>query len=138
MNKLYKNLISICVILITILFASCVSNDTNEEDSWGSFSAETKQYSYDDNYYSIQEIKDDMIYISVYSTSDDELVFDVEPCRAIDYWGMVWENDRYAIWIQSGDIGVFCYELEDDVWQLNNECEKPEEIVSRYDILFNS
>jgi len=126
--------IIICVFIFVLSCVCCVLNDA-ENDDWGSFSAETKQYSYDSSYYSIQNVENGIISICVYTMNDDELVFEIEPCRSSDYLGMVWENGRNAFWIQSGDIGVLCYEFENDEWCLNTDREKPEEIVSRYDSL---
>lgn len=130
-----------CLLLAILLFGclcgslcGCAASSADSADEWGSFSSESKQYSYDNSYYSIQTVGDETVDICIYSASDDELVFEVQPCRSNDYWGMVWENGRNAFWIQSGDVGVFCYELVDDEWCLNADCERPEDIVSRYDV----
>lgn len=132
MRRLRRVLLLVCLSLLVIL---CGCNDSEQltTDNWGSFTNTSKLYSYDEAYYSIQTIEDDTVIIRLYNSIDDELICQIEPCRSADYWGMVWERDRYAFWVQSGDIGVFCIELEDGEWVENWDCERPEYIESRYD-----
>ena len=44
-----------------------------------------------------------------------------------------WENDSYNIWVQSGDLGVLCYRMSDEVWTLDYDAVRPDYIISRYD-----
>ena len=131
-------IIIITALVISLGLSSCRNSNRLTSDDYGSFSIATKQYSFDETYYSIQEIEDGMVHISIYTASDDELISEVEPCRSWDYWGMVWENDRNAFWIQSADIGIFCIEQVDGEWVENHECERPDYIVSRYDSLIEA
>ena len=108
-----------------------------KQHQWGSFTDEEKLYSYDGTYYSIQTIEHNgwngKVIIRLYSSINDELICELEPCRSCDYYGMVWENDRYAFWIQSGDIGTFCIELVNGEWVENWKRKVPDYIESKYD-----
>ena len=71
------------------------------------------------------------IKVSIYETKTQVDYF--YPTRAWDFWGICWENDTYNIWIQSADIGIYCYKYEDDQWQKDASAERLEYIVSKYD-----
>ncbi len=109
------------------------------EHQWGSFTDEEKQYSYDGKYYSIQSVEYDdkenchMVFVSIYKSTDDELICELEPCRSMDYWGMVWESKTYNIWFQSADIGLLCYCMSDDVWTYDPNVVRPDDIISKYE-----
>ncbi len=137
MRRLDKVLITIGILSLAILCVCELYIFINPRNQWGSFSPEEKQYSYDGKYYSIQTIEHNgfkgKVIVRLYSSIDDELICELEPCRSWDYWGMVWENDRYAFWIQSGDIGVFCIELVNGEWIENWKRKEPDYIESRYD-----
>lgn len=75
----------------------------------------------------------EQIIVSVYLTENDELVFSFNPARAWDFWGICWESNSYNIWIQSGDIGIYCYAYEDDQWYVDENAVRPDDIVSKYD-----
>ena len=115
-----------------IALVACSNNGVS--DDYGSFTI-GKTYSYDGNYYAVSNENDTMIVVTVYS-SDDIEVFSFEPCRRMDYWGICWENDSYNIWVQSGDLGVLCYRMSDEVWTLDYDAVRPDYIISRYDNLF--
>ncbi|MBP5262228.1 MAG: hypothetical protein J6Z43_08900 [Clostridiales bacterium] len=89
-------------------------------------------YSYDHKYKAVSSINGEMIEISVYSEEGDLIGF-FEPCRKTDFWGICWENDSYSIWVQSGDTGVICYRNEDDSWVRDEDAERPDHIISKYD-----
>ena len=125
-----KMLIVICIVFC-LCFCSC-SVQNGSDNEYGSFVTDEVLNSFDNAYYSVQTIEDDFVLIRIYTT-DDELVYEVNPCRSMDYWGMVWENDRYAFWIQSGDVGTLCYELVDGAWEISTNRARPEYIISRYD-----
>ncbi len=103
---------------------------------WSSFTAE-KTYSYDESFYALQSVdkKEDASYIvvDVYKTENDEKVYSFSPARASDFWGICWEEATYNIWIQSADIGVLCYEYQENGWTLNENAIRPDEIISKYD-----
>ena len=126
-----KKLLIVICIAICLCFCSC-NVQSGSDNEYGSFVTDEVLNSFDNAYYSVQTIEDDSVLIRIY-TSDDELEYEVNPCRSMDYWGMVWENDRYAFWIQSGDVGTLCYELVDGVWEIRTNRARPEYIISRYD-----
>ena len=53
--------------------------------------------------------------------------------RAMDFWGICFEPGSYNIWIQSGDVGVYCMRYDDGTWVKDLDAPRPESIVSRYD-----
>lgn len=117
-------------LIVSVLLCGCQS--TLDEEEWGSFTPE-KTYSYDGKFYAVQDVNSsDIIVVSVYS-SDDELVYSFEPARAWDFWGICWERDTYNIWIQSADIGVYCYVYKDGKWVIDYSAIRPDYIVSKYD-----
>ena len=125
-----KKLITI-LICITMIIALVACSNNGVSDDYGSFTI-SKTYSYDGNYYAVSNENDTMIVVTVYS-SDDIEVFSFEPCRRMDYWGICWENNSYNIWVQSGDLGVLCYRMSDEVWTLDYDAVRPDYIISRYD-----
>ena len=123
------------ILICAILFVSCDNSDSKEMQ-WGSFTAE-KTYSFDKTFYAVQSVaeKEDASYIvvDIYKTGNDEKIYSFSPARARDFWGICWEETTYNIWIQSADVGVLCYEYQDDCWNLNENAIRPEEIISKYD-----
>lgn len=105
------------------------SSDLNPQ--YGSFTVD-KTSSYDGKYYALISEDEQMIVITLYSSDDNE-VFSFEPCRKLDFWGICWENDSYNLWIQSGDIGIKCYGMADEVWSINDDAIRPDYIISKYD-----
>ncbi|MCM1039798.1 MAG: hypothetical protein NC434_10790 [Ruminococcus sp.] len=108
-------------------------------ESWGSFTAD-KTYSYDEKYYAVQKVGDDIygdgvqyIQVSIYEAETNTLVDSFYPARAWDFWGICWENDTYNIWTQSADIGIYCYKCEDMKWEKDESAERPAYIISKYD-----
>lgn len=126
-------------LLIMILFSGYLihlSQTATTSESRGSFTTD-RTYSYDKKYYALQEVKDKsdtrMIEVSIYETETDSPVFSFYPARASDFWGICWENKTYNIWIQSGDIGVFCYKYENMQWLKDRSARRPAYIISKYD-----
>ena len=122
---------------ILLLLSGCTNEHSAE--SWGSFTPD-KTYSYDEKYYAVQKVEDDIygngvkyIKVNVYETETDDLVDCFYPARAWDFWGICWENDTYNIWTQSADIGIYCYKCEDMKWVRDESAERPEYIISKYD-----
>ena len=71
------------------------------------------------------------------TSSDEESseqLYSFEPVRCWDFWGVCFENDNYNIWIQSGDIGLVCYEYDGEIWRYNPNAVIPTYILehSRY------
>ena len=134
MRKMFP-LFLVFVLLVT--FVACGDHSVNEEE-WGSFTSE-KTFSYDNKYYAIQTVEEtenvSNIIVSVYVTENDELVASFSPARAMDFWGICWEKDSYNIWIQSSDIGIYCYKFDENNWILDESLELPDYIKTRYDEL---
>ena len=133
MRKLY----CFGIVLLLIILSGCGKSTLSTKD-WGSFSP-NKTQSYDNKYYAVQNIEeaDDgkHIVVNIYTTQNDEFVFSFIPARAMDFWGICWENDTYNIWVQSADIGILCYKYKDNEWILDDEAIKPDYIKSKYDKL---
>ena len=127
MRKILSVLLSIIAVYImcscTLVSASAPGTE------YGSFTIK-KTSSYDGKYYAYMTQHDDMIVVNIYS-ADDEEVFTFEPCRKWDFWGICWENDSYNLWVQSGDLGVLCYTMSDEVWSLDLDAVRPDYIVSK-------
>ncbi|MBQ6846661.1 MAG: hypothetical protein IJO61_05970 [Oscillospiraceae bacterium] len=137
-----KTLLWITPFFLCIFFlTSCKSNSGKKEDIskneyWGSFTAE-KTYSFDNAFYALQTTvkREDASYIvvDIYRSENDEKIYSFSPARASDFWGICWENETYNIWIQSSDIGIYCYEYRKNSWILNKSAVRPKEIISKYD-----
>ncbi|SCW64569.1 hypothetical protein SAMN02910456_02340 [Ruminococcaceae bacterium YRB3002] len=99
---------------------------------WGSFSY-GPEYSHDRKYYATAHPNRETILIDIRYYEDDTPVYSFEPCRMDDFWGICWDKNSYDIWVQSGDIGVVCYSMQDGVWELNEDAVRPDYIISKYD-----
>ena len=125
--------------LILLGMTSCSSPQSSEPEYWGSFTngpvissdglyraehAATKQDGYDVS----------VIQVKVYDNSTNELLDSFIPARAWDFWGVCWEEGTHRIWIQSADIGIYCYELQDGSWVLNESIDRPDSIVSKWEL----
>ena len=132
MRKIVSTLL--CMMLI---FAMCScsfgtrNSSSDPKPQYGSFTVD-KSFSYDEKYYALISEDEQMIVITLYSSDDNE-VFSFEPCRKLDFWGICWENDSYNLWIQSGDIGIKCYGMADEVWSIKDDAIRPDYIISKYD-----
>ena len=131
------------VVLLAMLLAICFGVigrmllSRNQAERYGSFTIE-KTFSHDGRYYALVEPEDGhmlsrMIRVSVHEAASGELIAEFRPARALDFWGICWESDSYNIWIQSADIGIFCYRYEDGMWIEDWEIERPADIISKYD-----
>lgn len=132
----------VCLFLaLTVLltFVSCSNREIKvDPQEWGSFSP-NKTTSYDNKYYALQTVNDnDYIVVTIYETETDEEVYSFSPARAYDFWGICWESDTYNIWIQSSDIGDYCYKYDNDTWILDEEAEMPDYIITRHELQFGN
>ena len=128
-----KTIVGLLSFLFALLvFSSCQSNQSNWGSNWGSFTSERTE-SYDHRYYANQKVSDSNIVVTIYSNETQTEVFSFTPARSSDFWGICWESDTYNIWIQSGDIGVLCYQYDDETWILNKDAQRPANIISKYD-----
>lgn len=142
-NRKKIALISLCIILclsgLLFIFQKLAASrlKPTEPEFMGSFSSD-KTYSYDGKYYAIQNAEDlggsaREINVSIYETETDTFVFSFYPARAMDFWGICWENDTYNIWTQSADIGIYCYKYENGQWERDDSAIRPDYIISKYD-----
>lgn len=120
--------IILIVALSAFVFSACSSNESN----LGSFSTE-KTESYDHKYYAEQTVADAKAVVTVYNSETAAEVFSFSAARSSDFWGICWESNSYNIWIQSGDVGVLCYEFDNEVWTINESAKRPSDIISKYD-----
>ena len=132
MRKIVSTLL--CMMLILAMCSCSFGTRNSSSDSktqYGSFTVD-KSSSYDGKYYALISEDEQMIVITLYSNDDNE-VFSFKPCRKSDFWGICWENDSYNLWIQSGDIGIKCYVMADEVWSVNDDAIRPDYIIIKYD-----
>lgn len=122
--------------LVFLLLTGCAPANTNTPQNWGSFTAEATE-SHDGAYRATQQVveKGDVrfVEVTVHDTKTGQSLFSFTPARASDFWGICWESDGYNLWIQSGDIGVACYQYTDGQWILNESVPRPTDIISKYD-----
>lgn len=137
MKRLHKIICSLCCLLFVL--SGCGETSSEPTTTWGSFTAE-KTYSYDEKYYAIQETEPipgdsgvPFVKVCIYETETDTQIYSFNAARARDFWGICWEKDSYDIWIQSADIGIYCYRSEDMCCKLDESAERPEYIVSKWD-----
>ena len=127
------------VLTLLLTFVSCSNREIKvDPQEWGSFSP-NKTISYDNKFYALQTVNEnDYIVVTIYETETDEEVYSFSPARALDFWGICWENDTYNIWIQSSDIGDYCYQYDNDTWILDEEAEMPDYIITRHELRFGN
>lgn len=141
-NRIKTPLLFVCILfsafLLIILLIFLINLRKPDAPVYmGSFTLD-KAYSYDEKYYAIQEAEDTgasfkYIKVSVYESETNSLIFSFYPARALDFWGICWENDTYNIWTQSADIGIYCYKYDDEQWEIDYSAQRPEYIISKYD-----
>ena len=135
MNRILGTIVC-CLILLGL--AGCSSPQSSEPEYWGSFTDEPVISS--DGLYRAEHaaIRQDgsnvsVIQVKVYDNNTNKLLDSFSPARAWDFWGICWEEGTHRIWIQSADIGIYCYELQNGHWMLNEDIERPNTIVSKWD-----
>lgn len=134
MNKVLAALIC-CMVLLGL--AGCSTPQSSAPEYWGFFTNGPVISS--DGLYRAEHaaIKPDgsnvsVIQVKVYDNNTNELLDSFVPARAWDIWGVCWEDGTHRIWIQSADIGIYCYELQNGHWVLNEDIERPATIVSKW------
>lgn len=126
----------VAIFLCLVILGGCRVNKVN--DRMGSFTL-GDAYSYDKKYVAKQSIDKSEISqvryveISIIDTKSGEETYSFVADRAMDFWGICWENNSYNIWTQSGDTGLTCYKYDNGVWRADETIERPESIVSKYD-----
>lgn len=118
--------------------SGCSSQRSFEPEYWGFFTNAPVISSdglYRAEYAAIKQDGSDVsvIQVNVYDNGTNELLDRFVPARAMDFWGICWEDGTHRIWIQSADIGIHCYELQNGNWLLNENIEHPDSIVSKWE-----
>ncbi|MBQ4075647.1 MAG: hypothetical protein IJD39_10665 [Clostridia bacterium] len=134
-----RKILGVLLCCFIILGASgCSSPQSTAPEYWGSFTNGPVISS--DGLYRAEHTatKQDgsnvsAILVNVYDNNTNELLDSFYPARALDFWGICWEDGTHRIWIQSADIGIHCYELQNGRWVLNKDIERPNTIVSKWD-----
>lgn len=125
-----------CIFLL--MLSGCTPSKPQPAEFWGSFT-NAPQVSWDGLYRAEHSaVKPDdspvsMIEVRVYDNKTNELLDRFLPARAMDFWGICWEEGTHRIWTQSADVGTFCYELQDGRWQRNEAAQKPDSIVTKWE-----
>ena len=119
----------LCIILVFTMCSCTMSSASAPGTEYGSFTIR-KTSSYDGKYYAFMTQNDQMIVVNIYS-DDDSKVFSFEPCRKKNFQGICWENNSYNLWVQSGDTGVVCYTMSNEVWSIDNSAVRPDYIKSK-------
>ncbi len=119
------------------VFLSAGGRGYTEDQEYGSFSPYAVE-SFDGKLVAKQNVEKlgDIRYVRVYvyDKENGELVGDFWTERAWDFWGICWENDSYNIWIQSADVGIYCYRYQDGTWVRDSiNTKRPDYIVSRWE-----
>ena len=99
---------------------------------YGSFTPD-RAYSYDKEYYAETLITNsEKITLQIYN-KDDIRIAVIYPCREFNFRGICWEKDSYNLWVQSGDLGILCYTMSDEVWSIDDSAVRPDYIISKWD-----
>ena len=115
MRKILSVLLS--VIAVFTMCSCAMVSSTAPGTEYGSFTIK-KTSSYDGKYYA-------------YMTQ--HAVGTVIANEATVTWTTHAENDSYNLWVQSGDLGILCYTMSDEVWTLDDSAVRPDYILSKYD-----
>lgn len=134
-----KRVLAVMIVIFALAgLTGCFSSQSAQPEYWGSFT-NGPVISYDGLYRAEHAAtKQDgsnvsVIQVKVYDNNTNELLDSFIPARAWDFWGICWEEGTHRIWIQSADIGIHCYELQNGNWLLNDSIEQPDSIVSKWD-----
>ena len=79
-----------------------------------------------------ESIDVNIVYITVYSAENDLPVYDFYTTGSMDYQGVCFEPGTWNIWVQSGDLGVYCMKYGDGRWVKDTETPVPETITTRH------
>ena len=135
MRKIIGLILCCCIVLGV---SGCSSRQASEIEYWGSFTngpviSTDGLYRAEHGATKQDGIDISVIQVRVYDNSTNKLLDSFIPARAMDFCGICWEEGTHRIWIQSADIGIYCYELHEGSWVLNESIERPDSIVSKWD-----
>lgn len=74
-----------------------------------------------------------MIQVDIYNHTTGVLMDSFVPARAMDFYGVCWEEGTHNLWIQSADIGIHCYVQQGSQWILDENAVRPVGIISKWD-----
>ncbi|MDE7274068.1 MAG: hypothetical protein K2N95_13575 [Lachnospiraceae bacterium] len=140
-KKLKKGVFVILAAAILYFLYSCIYFQRNKPDllqaeEYGSFTPDDVE-SFDGKFIAKQEVEKlagvKYVRVYIYDIESGGLAGDFFAERAWDFWGICWEKDNYNIWIQSADVGIYCYRYEDGNWTRDEHARRPEYIVSRWE-----
>lgn len=139
-----KKRVLVFAVSLAVLFAiyhggnAILSRIPDDPAEYGSFTSKTAVSS--DGKYSARQIvtkpngyRVKMVRVDIYDNETGELADSFLTERALDFWGVCWEDGTHNIWIQSGDIGVQCYAKDGVHWVLDEDAVQPDSIISKYD-----
>ena len=127
-----KKLTALLIVICASMFLTSCAGRYSSEEFWGSYSSD-RTFSYDHKLYATQTVDDSMIVVTIYNAETNAEIYSFSPARASDFWGICWEKDSYNIWIQSADIGEYCFEYKNEKWTRNESLTPPNYIISKYD-----
>ena len=133
-----KTLAALACLMLMCGLAGCSSPKLEGDKHWGSFTNATVVSSdgcYRAEHQAIRQAGREtaVIQVNVCDNAKDELLDSFIPARAMDFRGICWEEGTHRIWPQSADIEICCYELQDSHWALQEDIERPNSIVSKWD-----
>ena len=72
-----------------------------------------------------------LVDVTVYSADNGLPVGTFTAQRAMDFLGICFGPGSWDIWVQSGDVGVYCMRYDDGKWVEDRTAQKPASIVTR-------
>jgi len=139
----FCGIIKTTALLAVVFLVAALSRaleETPEEHfaKWGSFTDEDT-CSFDGKLLARQRVEKraydnvKMVVIDVVDVQSGQVIDSFPAERAWDFWGICFESGSYNIWVQSGDVGVYCFEYVDGKWKENHDLERPADVISKYD-----
>ena len=142
MRKAVIVIAAVIIVYITVKYVDWKRNVYGgaQDQEYGSFTPYDVE-SFDGKYIAKQVVERrffgdanmNYVRVDVFDHESGELADSFYAARAWDFWGICWEEDSYNIWTQSADVGIYCYRYEDGTWRRDEQAERPEYIVSRWE-----
>jgi len=73
-----------------------------------------------------------LVKVTVYGADNGLTVGEFIAQRALDFQGICFEPGSWNIWVQSGDVGVYCMRYDDGKWVEDHDIPIPDTIVTRH------
>ncbi|MDE7417636.1 MAG: hypothetical protein K2N44_15265 [Lachnospiraceae bacterium] len=143
MKRAIKVIVAVTILFIAVKYMDWKQNvyEAPQEEEWGSFTPDDVE-SFDGKFVAKQVVERrsfsdtqsiNYVRVDVFDNESGELADSFYAERAWDFWGICWEKDSYNIWTQSADVGIYCYRYENGTWSRDENMERPEYIVSRWE-----